>query len=436
MNPLAAIAAVLAALGGLIAGVWWLQRRGSVAPETARKLVHSGMGVACLPFPWMFSENWPVWTLAGLAIAALVILRSARRLRAGIGGVLHKVDRASWGEIYFPIAVATVFTLANGVALLYVIPVALLAFADAAGALVGKRLGKHRFDTLEGTKSVEGSLAVGIVAAACVIVPLLLSGRDLQAALLIGGVMGLFALLLEAIAWRGLDNVFLPLAAFAQISVYVAAAPPALAIRLALLSALTTLALVWRRGRVMDDSARLGAVLALYFFWVVGGWPWLIAPVLLLLCYVRFMPQRSEELPRHDLLAVICVSSAGLIWAVAQAAAPDARWFWLFTLAIATHHAVIGVVRYAKARPALPPWSWWVRGALTALAIQGTAFWMVAGRHILRTETFFAGLGAVALGVGLFMLWERELQMPADLNRRWLKQGSVAFAVSAAALFF
>ena len=99
MNPLAGIAVVLFALGGLLLGARALQARGVVGAEAARKLVHLGMGCVCLAFPLLFSAAWPVWTLAGLAGASLAALRFVPVLRHGLGGVLHDVDRASLGEL-------------------------------------------------------------------------------------------------------------------------------------------------------------------------------------------------------------------------------------------------------------------------------------------------------------------------------------------------
>src|SRR5690606_22351320 len=163
-------------------------------------------------------------------------------LRTRLGGVLHDVKRESWGELYFPAGVAVVFTLARGDALRFAIPVALLTFADAAGALVGRRWGKHHYETLEGRKSIEGSVAVGVAGALCAWVPLTLAGVPVTTAVLIALVMGLFGMILEAIAWRGLDNMFLPLAAFAQVSIYLGLGDAQLLARLGVLAAITVAA--------------------------------------------------------------------------------------------------------------------------------------------------------------------------------------------------
>ena len=135
MNPFVGIALVLVALGALIAVVKWLQTRRVVGAETARKMVHIGMGIICLMFPLLFSDAWPVWILAGFAVIALGALRLVPWLKCSAGTVLHDVNRRSLGEVYFPIGVAAVFAMAGENSLRFVIPVALLTFADAAGAL-------------------------------------------------------------------------------------------------------------------------------------------------------------------------------------------------------------------------------------------------------------------------------------------------------------
>jgi phytol kinase len=430
MNPFAGIALVLVALGGLMPTVKALQRRGVVEAETARKIVHLGMGMVCLTFPWVFREIWPVWVLAVMAGVALTALRSVPLLRREIGGVLHDVNRASMGEIYFPLGVALVFTLSRGEPLLFVIPVALLTFADAAGALVGTRWGRHRFATLEGEKSVEGSLAVGITGFLCSAGPLLLAHHDWRASIVIGAAIGLFSLILEAISWHGLDNIFLPLAAFAQISTYLELPLTALAIKLAVLVGLTTVALIWRRGQIVDDSARLGATLALYFFWSIGGWTWLIAPLVLLASYVQLMPTIPGGIPRHNLVAVICVSSAGLVWCVAHAFAPHTRWVWLFTVGIATHQAVIAIVRFSQGRPHWSRLAWWSLGVAQAAGIQSVAFFAMDRGRTVAPAGIAAGVFCIAVAAAGFVLCERRLQLPEDLNVRWWKQGVAAVLAS------
>jgi phytol kinase len=435
MSPWQGMAIVLGALAVLVLVVKLLRAKGGVGAEGSRKLVHMGMGVVCLSFPWLFTSVWPAWALAGLACGGLLALRFVPALKRELGGVLHGVERVSWGELYFPLGVALVFTLADGRVLLFVVPVAVLTFADAAGALIGRSLGRHHFTTLEGTKTVEGSVAVGAAGLLCTVLPLLIAGRDPVHALLIGALVGLFGALIEAISWRGLDNVFLPLAAFAQVGIYLALSAGELLARLAALAAIAVAAVVWRRGQVVDDSARLGGALALYFFWAVGRWPWLVAPLILLTCYVRLMPTVPGGVARHNLMAVICIASTGLVWCVANAFAPDPMWLWPFTLGLATQQAVIAIVRFSQGRPHWSRVAWWAIGNAQALGLHLLAYWLIDRGRTVGAAGYAWGAGAVALATAGFVVWERQLQLPDDLNARWWKQGTTGAAAATAGFF-
>ena len=98
------------------------------------------MGLVVLPLPWVFDRAWPVILLAVLACCTMVATRSIRSLRGGIGTVLSGVGRDSLGEIYFPIAVTSLFILGRADWLLYVVPILMLTLADAVAALVGSAL--------------------------------------------------------------------------------------------------------------------------------------------------------------------------------------------------------------------------------------------------------------------------------------------------------
>lgn len=427
------IALVLGALGALMWGVRGLQQRDRVGPETSRKLVHMGMGGICLTFPWLFVQVWPVWLLAGGAVTALAAVRVVPVLRDRFGSVLGGVGRASWGELYFPLGVALVFMLAAGRKEFFCVPVGILAFADAAGALIGQRWGRTRYEAVESTKTVEGSAAVLLVTWGCVTGGLaLFTDLPWMHRWLAGLGLGLFAMLVEAVSWRGLDNLLLPLATLAQLKVMARLGPSELAARVAVLGTLTLFMLLWRRRSLLDDSARLGAALSAYLFWAIGGWQWLIAPAVLMISYTRLMPTIPGGPPRHNLIAVICIASAGLPWMLAQSFVAESRWLWLFTLGLATQQAMIAAVRFSQGRPRWRPGQWWLVAFAQATAVQGAAYLVVNGWATMPAGVLLAGAGAVAGSLALFMIWEPRLRLPDDLNARWWRQGLTAVLASVA----
>jgi hypothetical protein len=111
VNPWLGIGLVLGLLLAFFAMLRVFQRFASPHPEVVRKLMHVGMGLATLSFPWLFSDLWPVLLLAGLTMPALVAIRLVRGLKSGLGTVLGGVARKSLGEFYFVLSVAGLFWL-------------------------------------------------------------------------------------------------------------------------------------------------------------------------------------------------------------------------------------------------------------------------------------------------------------------------------------
>ncbi len=169
----AGLLAVWVLLPLLVAAAKAAGERLGLSGEHKRKIVHVGMGLASLAFPWLFS-SW-VW-VAVLCAGCLLQLGWVRRQerRTGSASALHDIERHSLGEICFPVSVVLVFALSGGVLWRYLIPILVLTLADAAGAVIGAAYGRRKFRVFAGWKSAEGSLLVFFVSFLSVHLPLLL----------------------------------------------------------------------------------------------------------------------------------------------------------------------------------------------------------------------------------------------------------------------
>jgi len=199
----------------LIATLMLLRRarqRYNLHPELVRKLLHIGMGLTTLTFPWLFSQTWPVLVLAAITVPSLLLLRRSKWMQSHFGGVIDGVDRnSSLGEIYFPLGVAGVFILSGGDPLSFGIPILLLTLADALAALIGLRYGRTQYTSTQGYKSVEGSLAFLGVAFVSIWMPLtFFSPFDALQSALIAVVLAFLVTLVEAVSCRGFDNLSVP----------------------------------------------------------------------------------------------------------------------------------------------------------------------------------------------------------------------------------
>ena len=437
LRELLSIFAALVAFAVLIAVLSYYRHRRLIGPELSRKLLHVGMGFVVLTFPWLFPRPWPVLVLSGVFVLLFLARKVFKRATASLSDVIDGVGRSSLGELYFAVSVAVVFLFARGDKMLFVIPMLLLTLPDAVAALVGVRYGQHAYWTgPTALKSAEGSVAFFAVAGLSVHVPLLLftpTGR--LETLLIACTLALLAMLLEGVAWRGADNLLVPLGAFILLRAFLRMDQVALAECLAVAAACLAFTMVWRRRSTLDGGAVLSAALVLYVAWALGGWRWLLAPATNLAAYAILWPRTERERLRgHNTHAVVSVAAAGLVWLFLQQTVERVNFFYPYTLAFAVHLAIIGVVRLRRLYPQL--------STLTLLATCAFKGWLllfvpyvaVTGAEGLHLALAGLALPFVAAAAGAFYVTQPGiLDCPADLPR-WVRQGGYAALASAAGL--
>lgn len=257
LNPWVGMGLVLAIFAALMVGLRRYRRSRSANPELVRKALHAGMGLVTLTFPWLFLTTWPVLILAGLFSLGLSAPRICWPLQRLVGDVIDGVGRKSLGTICFPLAVGILYVLSAAEPLTFCIPMLVLTCADSVAALIGGRYGTLRYSSAEGAKTLEGSVAFFSVTFLSTHIPLLLftdTGR--LEALLISLTLALLVTLLEAIARRGLDNLFIPLGTLVLLKSFFGLHATALAVCLGVALLLIALfALSSRRRSVADQQS-------------------------------------------------------------------------------------------------------------------------------------------------------------------------------------
>jgi dolichol kinase len=172
-------------------------RKKRIEREISRKAAHviAGVSAAFLPYYLSYVE------IILLATTFLVVMVLSRRLH--IFNTIHDVDRHSYGEILFPVAVGSMaFFFPDNATYMYGMLV--MAVGDGFAAIVGGMYGKRKYKVGNERKSYLGS---SMVLAAALIFGFLLFGKweVLPAALVLTAV--------EAVCLKGTDNFFLPVAA-------------------------------------------------------------------------------------------------------------------------------------------------------------------------------------------------------------------------------
>lgn len=432
-NPWIAIALAMAAFLALFAGLKAYDRLARPHPEVIRKVLHTGSGLLTLSFPFLFDARWPVLLLTGATAILLATVKFSPWWHRRLGHVVDGVGRTTLGEIYFPIAVAVVYWLSfEQTPLLFVIPVLVLTLADATGALVGMRYGLSHY--VGANKTFEGSAAFAVVAFFCIHVPLLLwSDVGRTETLLISATLALVVMLLEGSAWRGLDNLFIPIGGFFLLRAYLPLDAPALLVRFLVVLALVVLVILSRRYTTLADDSLVAGVFLCYVTWAQMGYHWLVPPLLVFVGYGWMSPRTPANSRRmHDVPAILSIWVAAICWLALARSLDEPSLIFPFTLVFATHLAIFGTSRLAADFPArsVPPLVVravsisWVVVLLPFILLEG-----VTGRSVLLS---LVGVAAMVIGVAVFVRSQPSIRHAPQDTRRWVLQAASAAVASAA----
>jgi phytol kinase len=199
---------IVAAIYGLVfLGLELLALKTKPSPEAARKLAHliAGVGAACLPLFLSFLEI--------AVVAVLFLVGMAISMQRRLFSSVHGVERKTHGELYFPVGIL-LCSLLFPTNLLYMYGVLAIGVSDALASLVGQTYGRKTFRLFGARKTYAGSWAFFI--ATIIIGALLLvafTPAPLWAIAAVSLVAASILTLVEAASSRGLDNLFVPLAA-------------------------------------------------------------------------------------------------------------------------------------------------------------------------------------------------------------------------------
>ena len=432
-HPWIAIAVSLAAFAVLFAAAQWLARFGIVGPEGTRKIVHAGSGVLTLAFPFIFREAWPVFLLTLSSASLLALAKFVPGLRRSMGGAVSGVARTTLGEIYFPVSVAWLFWLTHGQdPLLFVVPILMLTFADATGALVGLRYGLTKYEGAN--KSLEGSIAFVAVAFLCVHVPILLwepVGR--LEALLIAATLALVVMLLEGSAWRGLDNLFIPLGGYFLLRVYLTLDAAQLAARLAVTSALVVFIVAERRRTTLEDDSLVAGAFLCYLAWALMGWRWIVPPFVIFIAYRWLSPVTADNSRRmHGVPAVLSVWAPAVAWLALAHRLADRSLLFPFTLVFAVHLSMFGISRLAYQYASRPLGPLVGRAVAVSCAFVLIPYVVTAGPGAAVWMALAAAIPAVLAGTLAFVAAQPDIRHARQDARRWVGQSATAMLASVA----
>jgi phytol kinase len=194
----------------LISEAWW--RHQKLHNEFSRKLVHITVG-SFVAF-WPFFLTWNEIKL--LSVAFLLVVSISKNLH--IFKAIHSVQRPTWGELYFALAVGGIAFVTHD-KWIYMAALLFMSLADGLAAVIGVRYGKsQRYYIFKQAKSVAGTATFFVVAMVILIgYSYYAPGVTFQPIFIL---LAIVATIVENIAIAGLDNVFVPLFVAALLNFY------------------------------------------------------------------------------------------------------------------------------------------------------------------------------------------------------------------------
>ena len=182
-----------------------IQRLTKIRHDLTRKFAHILSGTVVFFLPYFLNAR----EIIILAVTFAILLWISKYL--GLLASIHKVNRKTLGEVFFPlgIGISAFFFLPHDL-LAFQFGVLVLAFSDALAGIIGESFGKHKIFFLKSTKSMEGSVVFFF--ATLILVMAMYSQRTLTSILPMT-VSSLLLTLIEMMLIGGLDNLLLPVVA-------------------------------------------------------------------------------------------------------------------------------------------------------------------------------------------------------------------------------
>jgi phytol kinase len=330
-----------------------LEKNGKTDTELTRKLLHIGSGLIALLFPLFFKTLTGVVYLGMFFTGLLLLLRNMEKFRGGIGRTLRKDERQSRGDIYFILSIMILWVFSYSNRILYYIPLLILIFPDAMAALGGVKFGKRKYKSVVGEKSIEGSAIFFTVTLAITFLSLIFfTSLGFTESMIISLLMAFLSMILEAVSWRGLDNIFVPVLSFFILKSSMESDILTTGINLLVTVVLFLMVILGKKYSSLSDDAALTGAFYCYFVWITGGIKWTIVTVFLYLLYraVTMKPNFDKKNP-YNFPTMLTICLPGLFWLIVYRITNIEDIFYIYLTVISSHLSVIGVARMRYSLP-------------------------------------------------------------------------------------
>lgn len=131
-----------------------LKRKQILSSDSTRRIIHVGAAIIAFTFPFYLSLQ-QVLIICFILLGIMIFSRYKSLLSH-----IHKVDRKTWGEIFYPlgIMIVAISFLPDNIASFRIV-ILILGVSDLLANIIGTHLGFHSFEVFKCRKTTEGSIA-------------------------------------------------------------------------------------------------------------------------------------------------------------------------------------------------------------------------------------------------------------------------------------
>lgn len=192
----------------MLFAAWVVNRFANKDPEIIRKIVHIGTGNVIL-LAWWLDIPAILGITASIVASAVTLLSYRFPILPGI----NSVGRKSFGTFFYAVSIGILIACfwTQQQPQYAVLGILIMTWGDGLAALVGQRIGQHKYKVFGRQKSWEGSLTMTVVSFLVTSLILVNVQGNLWQTWLISLAVALVATGLEVVSFLGIDNLTVPL---------------------------------------------------------------------------------------------------------------------------------------------------------------------------------------------------------------------------------
>ncbi len=306
-----------------------LLKKLKISTNSSRRFVHILVGVLVSISPFLFQSPLPPSVLA-----ITFILLNAIGLKKDMMKGMHSIERISYGTVFFPITYLVLILLYwHHDPTILIIGMLIMTFADPLGSVVGELFNTKKFIFWKDQKSIAGSFTVFLtsflLSSGGFYLYRLIDDKPIPGILslfIIGVVVGIVAVLGEAISNAGTDNLSLPLLSAFMLDLVSELPLHRQVIVLFWVIFTVIFAILAFKAGLLNESGTAGAMLMGCVIFSVGGFSWFLPMVVFFVLsslLSKFGKKKNEKLNqvvqkghKRDIIQVYANAGVAMVCAI------------------------------------------------------------------------------------------------------------------------